>query len=157
MPDEAPESVADGFRAAWNAHDAAALAALFEAEADFVNVTGLHWTRRAEIEAAHAYGFARIFAGSRLEMTARRVRRLGPDLALLVVHWSLTGQTAPDGTPAGPRRTVMSFLVRRAADGWRALAAHNTDRIPGAETFVRRDGRLAPASYRAGPDDGAAG
>ncbi|MGK9232137.1 SgcJ/EcaC family oxidoreductase [Inquilinus limosus] len=48
------EDVPAAFIAAWNRHDMAALAALFAEDADFVNVVGLWWRSRAEIEAAHA-------------------------------------------------------------------------------------------------------
>ena len=46
-----PEDVSSAFTAAWNRHDMAALAAVFTPDAQFVNVVGLWWKSRAEIEA----------------------------------------------------------------------------------------------------------
>ena len=43
------------FAAAWNRHDATALARLFVADADFVNVVGIWWRDRCAIEEAHAF------------------------------------------------------------------------------------------------------
>lgn len=39
---------------AWNHRDPDALAALFDQDAEFVNVTGLWWHTRDEIRSAHA-------------------------------------------------------------------------------------------------------
>jgi uncharacterized protein (TIGR02246 family) len=77
-----PEDVVRAFCDAWNAKDAATLANLFVEDADFVNVTGLHWTTRADFERAHAYGFQRIFPGSRLEMVDARSRMISDDVAV---------------------------------------------------------------------------
>jgi hypothetical protein len=58
-----------------------------------------------------------------------------------VVHarWRVTGQRRPDGGAAGPRRGVLVFVLRRDPDGWRAVAAQNTDVVPGADSLVSDD------------------
>ena len=60
----------------------------------------------------------------------------------------LTGQTAPDGTEAGRRNTVIVFVLERRAEGWVCVAAQNTDVVPGAETQLSSGGKLAPQDYR---------
>jgi uncharacterized protein (TIGR02246 family) len=45
-PFDRPERIADIWMRAWNRRDADRLAALFEADAEFVNVTGLWWHDR---------------------------------------------------------------------------------------------------------------
>lgn len=148
--DGPPEALAHAFAEAWSRGDAAALAALFDEEASFINVVGLWWNSRVEIERAHAYGLARIFPGSTLRVVRTRTRALGPDVAVVVARMRLEGQ-APVGDVAapGPRTTVFTFVVRRTAEGWRCAAAHNTDVVPGAETHIRDEaGRLHPADYR---------
>ena len=98
------EDVPAAFIAAWNRHDMAALAALFTEDAEFVNVVGLWWRTRAEIEAAHAATHATMFRDSRLKGDMAEVTSLGPGIAALHVTWTLTGQSTPDGTPAEPRQ-----------------------------------------------------
>ena len=142
-----PKQLADAFVEAWNDHDPDALADLFTADADFVNVVGLWWRDRAGIRGAHAYGFERIFGQSRMTLRRRRVRRLG-EVAVVVAQWSLTGQLSPAGEPAGERRGVLTLVGRRGQDGWRTVSAHNTDTVPGVETHVARDGGLDPTDYR---------
>jgi uncharacterized protein (TIGR02246 family) len=50
--------VADGFAAAWNEHDMAALGRLFHDDADFVNVVGTHMRGRQSIERHHGVAHA---------------------------------------------------------------------------------------------------
>lgn len=126
------EDVPAAFIAAWNRHDMAALAALFAEDADFVNVVGLWWRSRAEIEAAHAATHAAIFKDSRLEGDIAKVSRLGPGTAALHVAWTLTGQSGPDSAPAGPRQGILLLVLTEAPGGWRIRIAQNTDIVPGA-------------------------
>lgn len=147
---DGPARVPAAFAEAWNRRDPDALAALFEADAEFVNVVGLWWHDREAIRRAHAYGLARLFEGSTLRVGVVRVKWLADAVAVVHARMHLEGQT-----PAGavvrpqPRTTIFSFVVRRTAAGWRCAAAHNTDVVPGAETHVMdEDGRLRPADYR---------
>ena len=145
-----PESIPAAFVAAWNARDPDALAALFDEDAEFVNVVGLWWHDRESIRKAHAYGLTRIFDRSTLQLGTVRVKRLADDVAVVHARMRLTGQTPIDGVKhPGARTNVFSFVVRRTPDGWRCAAAHNTDVVPGAETnVIGEDGRLRPADYR---------
>ena len=156
MPDDAPpESLAHAFAEAWTAGDARAITALFEPDAEFVNVVGLWWHSRDEIERAHAYGLARLFPGSTLRVTATRTKTLAEDVAVVHARMRLTGQAPIAGVEApGVRTTVFSFVVRRdAAGAWRCASAHNTDVVAGMETHVRDEaGVLRPADGRATGD-----
>ncbi len=147
---DAPERIPARFAAAWNARDADGIAALFDEDAEFVNVVGLWWHDREAIRAAHAYGLARIFTDSTLRVGTVRVKRLSDDVAVVHARMHLEAQT-PVGAVVRPRpRTnVFTFVARRTPDGWRCAAAHNTDVVPGAETnVVDEAGRLRGADYR---------
>jgi uncharacterized protein (TIGR02246 family) len=67
VPIKRPEGVVVMFVEAWNHRDPDALAALFDTDAEFVNVTGLWWHTRNKIRSAHAYGLTRIFKDSSLQ------------------------------------------------------------------------------------------
>ena len=60
----------------------------------------------------------------------------------------LTGQTGTDGRPAGPRHTILSFVMERRAGGWLCVSAQNTDIVPGRETFEATGGGLVARDYR---------
>lgn len=144
----APEDFAPAFVAAWMARDAAALAALFAEDADFVNVVGIWWEDRTAIEAAHRYALESFFADTRLAAGRTKLRRLGPDAAVLHTRLRLTGQRDRDGSALAPRSTILVAVLARTPEGWQAVAAQNTDIVPGAETMAARDSRLEPRDMR---------
>ncbi|GAO05358.1 SgcJ/EcaC family oxidoreductase [Anaeromyxobacter sp. PSR-1] len=125
-----PVAVARAFEEAWNRHDARALAALFSERADFVNVIGLHWRGRAEIERAHAEIHATRMKDSRLTLGATTARTLRPDVALVHASWTLEGDTGLTGQRMPPRRGVLSFVLVRDRGRWVAESAQNTDVVP---------------------------
>lgn len=148
---QTPEAIPKLFVEAWNARDPDAIAALFDDDAEFVNVTGLWWHDRESIRGAHAYGLDRIFNESHLETVTVRVRWLSDDVAIVHAKMRLTGQTPIEGAGRPrPRRTIFSFTVQRREDGtWSCASAHNTDVVPGAETnMIDEEGRFRHVSYR---------
>jgi uncharacterized protein (TIGR02246 family) len=147
-----PEQIPSLFAEAWNRRDPDSLAALFEDEAEFVNVTGLWWHDRPSIRKAHAYGLERIFNASTLSIDETRVKQLSHDVAVVHARMTLSGQT-PIGKIARPgsRTNVFSFVARRAGDGWLCASAHNTDVVPHMETNIIDDeGVFRAANYRTG-------
>ncbi len=152
-PVPTPESLPAAFVEAWNRRDADGIAALFDADAEFVNVTGLWWHDREAIRRAHAYGLEHIFKHSTLRIGDLRVKHLADGIAIVHARMILSGQSAAAGiAEPGTRRTVFSFVVHRTAEGWCCASAHNTDVAPGMETnVVDADGRLRAVDYRKEP------
>lgn len=142
-----PQEFPQAFTDAWMARDGDALAALFAEDADFVNVVGIWWEDRDAIARAHSYALKSFFSETRLAPGRVKLRMLGKDLAVVHCRFRLSGQTAPDGSEAEARSTVISFVLRQMEGGWQAVSAQNTDIVPGAETQLN-DGGLAPADYR---------
>ena len=149
MPLNSPDAIASAFANAWMARDAKALAACFEQDADFVNVVGIWWENRTDIEKAHHYGLTTFFAESTLTVGKAKTRMLGADVAIVHARMSLSGQIAKDGSKAGRRTTILSFVMHRGDRGWLCVSAQNTDIVPGAETFEAGDRTLTPRDYRA--------
>jgi len=145
---ESPADIVTRWQEAWNAADAAALAALFAEDAEFVNVVGLWWHDRASIRDAHEFGFRTIFPGSTMAMGEPRVRYLGESAAVVHSHWHLVGQVSPAGEPAGPREGIFVFVLERRAEGWIAVAAQNTDIVPGTQTHINTAEGRSTIHYR---------
>lgn len=120
----APEDVVGAFADAWNRRDPDALAALFDEDAEFVNVTGLRWHDRPSIRKAHAYGLERIFNTSTLFATEVRVKRLSDAVAVVHARLKLAGQT-----PVPTEKSVLVAAIdvapadRYAARQWLHLTA----------------------------------
>ena len=127
---DAARAVSDGFVDAWNRHDMAAFAALYAENADFVNVLGLWLHGRAAIQEHHAAIHATRMKTSRLTALETEVRFLRPDVALVHVHWELTGQIAQDGAALPPRQGVLSHVVAKTGGKWLITSSQNTDIAP---------------------------
>lgn len=127
-----PEDAATSFADAWNRHDMDDFAALFANDANFVNVVGVWWKNRTEIEAAHRATHETMFRDSRLEGDVSAVVELAPGLASVHYTWTLTGASAPDGSPAGTREGILLLIVKEEQSGWQIKVAQNTDIVAGA-------------------------
>lgn len=145
---ETPDDIPHLFAKAWNARDAQALASLFVEDADFVNVVGLWWGNRDDIERAHHYGLTTFFQSSEISPRRIKVRNVSDDIAIIHTRWRLQGQLGKNGEQLDTRFAIMVFFVERRRAGWVVLAAHNTDVVPGAETNTVVDGVMRAEDYR---------
>ena len=124
------------FARAWNARDPDALASLFDGDAEFVNVTGRVLARpRVHPKGARGRGCS----GRRKSTAGDRARRTSscchPTVAVVHARMTLSGQApAVAVTQAGPRTTIVSFVVHRVGERWLCASAHHTDVIPNVET-----------------------
>jgi len=149
-PISSPEEIPKRFGEAWNECDAQKLAALFDEDAEFVNVVGIWWHSREDIYKAHEYGLRVIFKDSTLSQGKSTVKYLSDLIAVVHARFRLKGQTPLDGTAPEQRQTIFSFVVHRADSDntWSCASAHNTDIIPGKETHLMKDGEIEAVDYR---------
>jgi uncharacterized protein (TIGR02246 family) len=149
-PFDRPERLPEIWALAWNRRDPDALAALFDTDAEFVNVTGLWWHDREAIREAHRYGLEVIFNTSELTVRRTTVKWVRDDVAVVHARMRLTGQTpVREAERPQPRTTVFSFVVHRTEGRWSCASAHNTDVVPGMETnLAGADGTFRSVDYR---------
>ena len=126
----AAKAVAAGFVDDWNSHDMKSFAELFAEDADFVNVIGLWWRGRPEIEKSHEALHATRMRDSHLVATETAVRVLRPGVAVIHVRWELTGDTGFDGVALPPRQGILSLVTVRTGSKWLVASAQNTDVVP---------------------------
>lgn len=104
----------------WNAGDAAAYAALFTADADYITYFGANVKGRQAIEDAHRQLFTMpIKLESRGEPA---IRELGDGVALVIA----TGGSTVDGEPEPERDSVLTYTAVRTPEGWRFASFQNT-------------------------------
>lgn len=127
-----PSDAGRAFADAWNRHDMDDFASLFCKDANFVNVVGMWWRNRSEIEAAHRATHETMFRDSQLEGVVSSVIELSPGIASVHYVWTLTGASAPDGSLAGLRKGILLLIVKEEQSGWLIKVAQNTDIVPGA-------------------------
>jgi uncharacterized protein (TIGR02246 family) len=126
----AVQAVAAAFIDNWNRHDMESFAGLFADDAQFVNVVGLWWHSRAEIQEQHEALHATRMRISHLVATETAVRLLRPDVAVVHIRWELTGDTGIDGVTLPMRQGVMSLVTVIAGRKWQIASAQNTNVIP---------------------------
>lgn len=121
---ERPEDAPSAFQAAWNAHDMAALGALFHDDATFVNRFG-HYVRGVEeIVALHAPIHQTIYSDSTLENELIDAVPIAEG-AVVIHFWSRLAAGAAH--PVGPHEVdtlILAVLTRRDAV-WRIQALEN--------------------------------
>jgi uncharacterized protein (TIGR02246 family) len=119
-----PQDVAAAFQAAWNAHDMAALGALFHSDATFVNRFGHYVRGLDEIVGLHRPIHETIYRDSTLENELIDTTAIG-DGAAVVHFWSRLRTGAAH--PAGPHAvdTLILAVLTRREDAWRIQALEN--------------------------------
>jgi len=119
-----PQDVAAAFQAAWNAHDMAALGALFHPDATFVNRFGHYVRGLDEIVGLHRPIHETIYRDSTLENELIDTTAIG-DGAAVVHFWSRLRTGAAH--PAGPHAvdTLILAVLTRREDAWRIQALEN--------------------------------
>ncbi len=145
-----PEEIPALFVEAWMKRDANMLSSLFTEDAEFVNVVGLWWHNRKDIEKAHAYGFEKIFPDSDLVLRETTAKHLSKNIAVVHARMRLKNQTpkAEVRTPS-VRQNIFSFVVQKQEGSWICVSAHNTDIVPGAETnIIDEEGNFRSVNYR---------
>lgn len=119
-----PEDLPAEFQSAWNAHDMAALGALFHAEATFVNRFATFTRGLEAIVELHRGIHETIYRDSTLANELIAVDRVADGVA--VVHFWSRLSTGP-AHPAGPHQVdTLLLAVMTMRDGaWRIQAGEN--------------------------------
>ncbi|MBK6900034.1 MAG: SgcJ/EcaC family oxidoreductase [bacterium] len=118
----------------WNAHDGKAFGASFAPDAGYVVVDGMRATGRAEIEQGHTMIFTTISKESRNAGTAKSIRFLRPDVAVVHVAWNLE-YSAGGETRKG--HAINTMVMTKDGGQWSIAVFQNTPiqaegRWPGA-------------------------
>ncbi|MFD0903015.1 SgcJ/EcaC family oxidoreductase [Actinomadura sediminis] len=110
----------EGLARAWNAGDAAAYAAAFTEDADYISFDGRRTRGRDAIESSHRWLFEGPLKGSTMGGAESEVRPLTDGAALVI---SVGGTAVADG----PRRPSIATLTAvHTPDGWRFASFQNT-------------------------------
>lgn len=123
--------IIDHQRDAWNRGDAAEYARDCDPEMSFTNIESRMFFGRDLFEERHRFLFEGQFAGSRLDMTIKRIWLPTEDVAIVDVGCTLAGyRRLPDGVMPqqdGRLHTNLMEVLIRAGSTWRVVAYHNVD------------------------------
>src|ERR1700730_19260776 len=88
-------AVLDAWEAAWNASDMNAMWQLATDDIHWVNVVGMHWRGRAEVQKAHQVYFDLLFRWEVVQ--ARGIESIEPLPGVAVIRWAMGGYRQPTG------------------------------------------------------------
>lgn len=126
MLEDQVRHVADAYGSAWNASDMDAMAALYTDDVHWVNIVGMHWQGKAQVDRAHRAYFEAMFRDVPIALQAiESVRPLPGGGAIAVLRWSVAAYRSPGGTQMPPSRNRMSLTL--VPQGDRLLIAHGAN------------------------------
>lgn len=111
--------------AAWDAHDATRLAALWAVNGDAIEADGMVAKRRPEIEKLYATEHAGALRDSRLTLHVDEIWFVRPDVALVDGRFTVTNARDANDQGLPPRSGLLSALVHRERGAWRILATRS--------------------------------
>lgn len=129
--EESIREIMDSLARSWNRHDMKAFALAFSEDADFINVGGIKWKGRKEIEEKHAEKHSMQFKDSVLKIDSVDIRFLEPRVAIVHAITRIAGDRDPNGSPRpSPRTTLLMAVAHKNKDAWVLAAAQNTTVVP---------------------------
>ena len=118
--------------AAWTAKDAAAYAAPFAVDLQFINPAGVVFSGRDAFRNLHVFLFNGPFAGSTLTMVVRDIQFLTGTIAIVYLDESLTGfASLPPGVPSsgGVVHTRATWVVEKRGGEWQIVFQQLTSQL----------------------------
>ncbi|RYF06109.1 MAG: SgcJ/EcaC family oxidoreductase [Oxalobacteraceae bacterium] len=120
MPSDASAKVqrlTDRYAAAWNASDMDAMAKLYADDVHWVNIVGMHWQGKVQVDQAHRAYFDLMFKGVPLTLEAvESVVALPGGAVVAVIRWAVGAFKTPLGEQMPPSRDRMSLVLTPRAN-----------------------------------------
>jgi len=111
----------------WNLHNMDSTGTLMRENVDFVNVAGQWLKGKKEAVAVHKERHQVVFKNSVFKSDSIHIKYVKPDLAIMHIHWGITGDVDPDGKPRPPRQGIFTWVATKEKDQWLLLAVHNVN------------------------------
>ncbi|MEG8041851.1 SgcJ/EcaC family oxidoreductase [Sphingomonas faeni] len=109
--------LAERYADAWNASDMDAMAKLYADDVHWVNIVGMHWQGKAQVDQAHRVYFGIMFKGVPLMLEAVESAVALPGGAVVtVLRWTIGAFKTPFGEQMPPSRDRMSLVLIPQAD-----------------------------------------
>ncbi|MBD2703306.1 SgcJ/EcaC family oxidoreductase [Spirosoma sp. BT702] len=123
---KAIEAQVDAFFTSWNTHDFRDMNKYMAPECDFVNIVGMHWKGREDVQYAHQTMHEQHFKTIPLEKRSVAVRFLTPDVAIAHVLMHVKDSyITPDGSKGGDGDGLATFVFVKRNRVWLVEAVEN--------------------------------
>ena len=120
--------IVDELVASWNTADAERMFRLATDDVEWVNIMGMYWRGKAQVQAAHHAVLTTRYkdVGETLE-EIESIRSLGADGVVAVVRKRIAAFTAPDGAAIPSTQNRLTLVFRRTPEGLRLAHGVNVE------------------------------
>lgn len=129
--------IIENYTDSWNNRGGVGFGDGFSSDADFVNIFGMKFTGRAEIEKRHIDIIQGIFKDSVFTVEKTHFREVQPGLVVANVYWALDGFRFPNSEHKEVREGVFTHIFILNNGKWEITASQNTmmPKIDGTHHF----------------------
>jgi uncharacterized protein (TIGR02246 family) len=125
--EQAISAIIDQYADAWNHHAGKGFGEGFAQDADFVNIFGMHFSGREEIELRHIKILETFLKDSKLEILSSQLREIHPGLVIALVRWKIDGFRQPGSDlPGVIREGIFTQIFAHDPNRWEIVASQNT-------------------------------
>lgn len=122
-------TIVNQYTDAWNDHTGKGFGESFSKDADFVNIFGMHFSGKEEIEFRHIKILESFLKDSKLSILSTKLREVQPGLVIGIVRWKLDGFRQPGSdlnAPGVMREGVFTQVFVQHENQWKIEASQNT-------------------------------
>jgi uncharacterized protein (TIGR02246 family) len=117
------DTIVEHYTHAWNDCEGRGFGHYYAQDADFVNIFGMAFSGKQEIEDRHIKILETFLKGSRFEVIETKVREVKPDVVIAQVYWKVTNIQKPG---AETMKGIFTHTFLKSNDTWEIAAAQNT-------------------------------
>ena len=119
--------IIEHFSNAWNYHEGQGSADYYAEDADFVNIFGMAFAGKQEIEIRHIKIHETFLKGSTFEVIELRLREARPEVVIAHVYWKVSNIQKPGKDPLNETmKGIFTHVFLKNHDKWEIIATQNT-------------------------------
>lgn len=112
---------------AWNYHGGNGFADHYTQDADFVNIFGMAFSGKEEIENRHTKILETFLKGSSFEVVDLKLREAKPEVVIALVYWKVSFIQKPGEDPLKETmKGIFTHVFIKNRDKWEITATQNT-------------------------------
>lgn len=123
----------DELIASWNNHDYSDMANYATEDCDWVNIKGMWWKGRKEVEYAHQVYHQTIFKNSVLKKNGTTIRFITKDVAVVHLSWRTSAFTTQSGNQVPEGDDLATLVFVKKSGKWLLTAAENVDVVEASQ------------------------
>lgn len=119
-------TIIEDYTDAWNLYDCHGFADNFAENADFVNIYGMHFSGKAQIEERHVKIMQGFLKGSKLTILDYKLREARPGVVVALINWKLDGFRDRNSDQTQTREGIFTQIFVKNDRWWEITSSQNT-------------------------------